>query len=73
MQVHDLQTESAKREDDIAQMEKQPASRLSDAAEDMPKAGKASEASSTTARVTTLGKSVRINTTSTTPTGTAPK
>ena len=45
-----------------------PTSRLSDAAKDAPKAGKASEASSTTARTTTLGKSVRINTTSTTPT-----
>ena len=45
MQVHDLQTESAKREDDIAQMEKRPASHLSHVAKDTPKAGKASEAS----------------------------
>ncbi|KAI0246338.1 hypothetical protein BJV78DRAFT_1277249 [Lactifluus subvellereus] len=49
-----------------------PASRLSDAAKDASKTVKTPEASSTTARVTTLGKSVRINTTSTTPTSTAP-
>ena len=44
-----------------------PISRLSDAAKDAPKAGKNSEPPSTVARVTTLGKSVRINTTATTP------
>ena len=47
-----------------------PASRLSDDNKDAPKATKASEVSSMTARVTTLGKSVRINATATTPTGT---
>lgn len=45
-----------------------PASRLSDDSKDTSKAGKASEVSSITARVTTLGKSVRIN--ATTPTTT---
>ncbi|KAH9064396.1 hypothetical protein EDB87DRAFT_1680597 [Lactarius vividus] len=40
-----------------------PASRLSDDSKDTSKAGKASEVSSITARVTTLGKSVRINAT----------
>ncbi|KAH9976709.1 hypothetical protein BGW80DRAFT_1289926 [Lactifluus volemus] len=49
-----------------------PVSRLSDASKDAPKAGKTSETLSTAARVTTLGKSVRINTNSTTPTSTAP-
>lgn len=49
-----------------------PASRLSDASKDVPpKAGKTSEHSSTTTRVTTLGKSVRINATAITPPGTA--
>ena len=49
-----------------------PASRLSDASKDVPpKAGKTSEHPSTTARVTTLGKSVRINATAITPPGTA--
>ena len=43
-----------------------PLSRLSDAGKDVSKAGKTSE-SSTTPRVTTLGKSVRINTTVVTP------
>ncbi|KAH9016698.1 hypothetical protein EDB85DRAFT_1898005 [Lactarius pseudohatsudake] len=43
-----------------------PASRLSDDSKDTSKAGKAAEVSSITARVTTLGKSVRIN--ATTPT-----
>ena len=42
-------------------------SRLSDASKDAPKAGKTSEPPSTVARVTTLGKSVRINATATTP------
>jgi hypothetical protein len=48
-----------------------PASRLSDVSKDVPKAGKPSEHSSTTTRVTTLGKSVRINATAITPPGTA--
>jgi hypothetical protein len=49
-----------------------PASRLSDASKDVPtKAGKTSEHPSTTTRVTTLGKSVRINATAITPPGTA--
>lgn len=49
-----------------------PASRLSDASKDVPpKAGKTSEHSSTTTRVTTLGKSVRINATAITPPGAA--
>ncbi|KAH9964889.1 hypothetical protein BC827DRAFT_1127002 [Russula dissimulans] len=48
-----------------------PVSRLSDASKDMPKAGKAAESPSTTARVTALGKSVRINSTATTPPSTA--
>jgi hypothetical protein len=49
-----------------------PASRLSDASKDVPpKVGKTSEHSSATARVTTLGKSVRINATTITPPGTA--
>lgn len=48
-----------------------PASRLSDASKDVPlKAGKTPEHPSTTTRVTTLGKSVRINTTAITPPGT---
>ena len=48
-----------------------PASRLSDASKDVPpKAGKTSD-SSTATRVTTLGKSVRINATAITPPGTA--
>ncbi|KAI0298982.1 hypothetical protein B0F90DRAFT_650219 [Multifurca ochricompacta] len=48
-----------------------PVSRLSDASKDAPKVGKG-EVPSTTARVTALGKSVRINATATTPTGVAP-
>jgi len=49
-----------------------PASRLSDASKDVPpKAGKTSEPPSTATRVTTLGKSVRINATAVTPPGTA--
>ncbi|KAH9986204.1 hypothetical protein BJV74DRAFT_886027 [Russula compacta] len=48
-----------------------PLSRLSDAGKDVSKAGKTSESLSTTARVTTLGKSVRINTTAVTPPSTA--
>ncbi|KAI9509890.1 hypothetical protein F5148DRAFT_676408 [Russula earlei] len=48
-----------------------PASRLSDASKDVPKvAGKTSEPPSTSVRVT-LGKSVRINSTATTPPSTA--
>jgi hypothetical protein len=50
-----------------------PASRLSDASKDVPPkaVGKTSEPPSTAARVTTLGKSVRINATAITPPGTA--
>jgi len=48
-----------------------PASRLSDASKDAPKVGRTSEPPSTTTRVTALGKSVRINSTVTTPPSTA--
>jgi len=44
-----------------------PTSRLSDAGKDAPKVGKTSDPPSTTTRVTALGKSVRINSTVTTP------